>query len=331
MTQNTLSTLISTIGYEYSTEGNHLFHSSVSLKGWYPVLDMQIDYGDDPLVLSNSGSTGAPSEIKRGLTWISTLSVPLRFSGGPFFQYLRPSYTLEYSNDYIYMSENQAYDYGQSVTTARLYFSNYRRYAWRDINPRLAQSVDLSYTYSPWDSDIYGTSLSLRSSFWFPGLLSNHSIRLRYETEKQDPARFMYGNKVGLPRGYSDIRSRERELISGDYVLPLLYPDLNLASFFYLTRIRGALFYDFEKAFGNTYYSISSSGTPQNVYHGYEEIFRSYGFELLGDFYLLRLPFEVSAGVRSAWTGMSTRPVVSMLFTIDIYGMNIGRDMRRPY
>nr|MCU0408842.1 hypothetical protein [Bacteroidales bacterium] len=331
MSQNTLSTLISTIGYEYSAEGKHLLHSSVSWKGWYPVFDFEVDYGDDPLVIRSSGSAGAPSDIRRGITSINTVSVPLRFSAGPFFQYLRPSYTIEYSNDYIYIPEDQAYDYGQSITTARLYFSNYRRYAWRDINPRLAQSVDISYTYAPWDSDIYGTSLSLRSSFWFPGFLRNHSIRLRYEGERQDPSRFMYGNKVGLPRGYTDIRSRERDLISGDYVMPLLYPDLNLASFFYLTRIRGALFYDYEKAFGNTYYSMTSSGTQQNVYHGYEEIFKSYGLELMGDFYVLRLPFEVSAGVRSAWTAMSSSPVVSMLFTIDIYGMNIGRDRRRPY
>jgi hypothetical protein len=330
MSQNSLSTLTSIIGYEYSEDGENIFHSSLKWQGWYPVFETELNYGDSPIISKVGNNVGDPSEVRKGVSFINTVSVPLFYTNGRFFQYIRPSYSLEYRNDYVYVKESQAYDYGQSVATARLYFSNYRRLAWRDINTKWGQSIDLTYTSAPWDKDIYGTTFAFRSTLFFPGLFRNHSIRFRYENEKQDPSKFMYGNRVSLPRGYSDIRSRERELLTGDYVLPLFYPDLNLASFFYLTRIRTSLFYDFEKAFGNTYYSVNSSGSPQQVYHGYEEIFRSYGFELLGDFYILRLPFQVSGGIQTSWTDLSSRPVVKAIFTIDLFGMSIGREQRRP-
>jgi hypothetical protein len=333
MTQNTLSTLISTIGYEYSEDKLNLLHTKITWKGWYPVIETEVEYGNDPMIYKPQGNSfpyiADPSEIRKGVSLLNTLSIPLRFSGGRFFQYIRPSYTWEYSNDYIYMKEDLAYDYGQSVNTARIYFSNYHRYAYRDINPRWAQTFDLSYTYAPWDKDIYGTALAFRSSFYFPGFFPNHSIRLKYENENQDPSKFMYGNKVPLPRGYKDIRSRERELITADYTFPLLYPDLNLASLIYITRIRSSLFYDFSASDGNTHYNLPTS--PTQEYRNYEELFRSYGFELLADFHLFRLPFEISGGIQTAWTEEYDKPVVKFLLNIDIFGMNLRRDERKPF
>ncbi len=329
MTQNTLSTLISTIGYEYSEEKKNLLHTKITWKGWYPVFETEVDWGNNPGISKAGSNVGDPSEIRRGVSLLNTVSVPLRFSGGRFFQYLRPSFTWEYSNDYIYVKEDLAYDYGQSVNTARIYFSNYYRYAYRDINPRWAQTIDVSYTFAPWDKDIYGTSLTFRTSLYFPGFFPNHSIRLKYENENQDPSKFMYGNKVPLPRGYTDIRSRERELISADYTMPLLYPDLNLASLIYITRIRTSLFYDFSASDGNTYYNLPVP--PYQEYRNYEELFRSYGFELLADFHLFRLPFEISGGIQTAWTEANDKPVLKFLLNIDLFGMNIGRNQRRPF
>lgn len=329
MSQNNLSTLVSTIGYEYSENRENLLHTSVAWKGWYPVFETEVSYGYKPLVHKTGNNVSDPVEVKKGVSFINTLSLPLRFSSGRFSTYIRPSWTLEYNNDYIYVKEDALYDYGQAISTARLYFSNYHRYSVRDINPKWAQSFDLSYTSAPLDGDIYGSSLSFRSVLYFPGFFHNHSIRLRYETEKQDPVKFMYGNRVPLPRGYTDIRSRERKLITGDYVLPLLYPDINISSLIYITRIRSALFYDYEKASGNTIYSVSPQGQPQQVYHGYEEVFRSYGAEVLADFYLLRLPFMVSSGLQAAWISGSQKPVIKFLFTIDLFGMNIGREKRK--
>ena len=50
MTQNHLSTLISTIGYEYTQEKKNVFHTKVTWQGWYPVFESQLDYGYNPSI-----------------------------------------------------------------------------------------------------------------------------------------------------------------------------------------------------------------------------------------------------------------------------------------
>ena len=56
MSQNSLSTLITSVGYEYSADKRHKFHSRITWKGWYPVLESQIDYGDPPLLVDRTMS-----------------------------------------------------------------------------------------------------------------------------------------------------------------------------------------------------------------------------------------------------------------------------------
>ena len=43
--------------------------------------------------------------------------------------------------------------------------------------------------------------------------------------------------------------------------------------------------------------------------HDYNETFKSFGFELLADFHVLRIPFMISGGVQSAWKNISENPV----------------------
>jgi hypothetical protein len=101
--------------------------------------------------------------------------------------------------------------------------------------------------------------------------------------------------------------------------MPLLYPDLNIPGFYYLKRLRGGLFYDYAKGTKNRF--IYSNGTE---YHDYTETFKSFGFELLSDFYLLRIPFMISGGIQAAWKNFNESPSFGILFNIDIFGMKIG-------
>ncbi|MEZ5011042.1 MAG: hypothetical protein R2744_05285 [Bacteroidales bacterium] len=47
MSQNHLSALISTLGYGY-TRHDHLLHSSLLWKGWYPAVEMDMTWGGSP-------------------------------------------------------------------------------------------------------------------------------------------------------------------------------------------------------------------------------------------------------------------------------------------
>ncbi len=325
MSQNHLSTLTSSIGYEYSPEKDHLLHSRVTWEGWYPVFESELDYGNKPIIYK-TGSVGDPSEIYHGLRFSNAVSIPLHFSSGKFSQYLRPSFNTDYSNNYIYIEEEDSYDYGQTIVSGRLYFSNFYRFALRDIYPRWAQTIDLNYSFAPFDKDIYGSVITFRSSFYFPGFLPNNGIKLRLEKEKQDLEKFFFANKIPLPRGYKNVKTLDIEFLSVDYVLPLAYPDFNIASLLYLKRIRTGLFYDYALGTGNTYYRNTVNGLVIDYYNDYQETFKSFGFELMADFHLFRVPFMLSCGVQTAWKKVSEMPSFELLFNIDIFGMILGRD-----
>src|SRR5664280_880951 len=325
MTQNTLSSLISTLGYEYSADKRNLIHSRITWQGQYPVIESQIDYGTLPQISKVMANVANPSDIKPGISFINTISLPLQFSPGSFSEFLQPSVSADYKNQYIYNKESGTYDYGQTIVTTRFYFTNYYQSSLRDIYPKWAQILDINYRYAPFDKAIYGSDISLKTAFYFPGIFANNSIRIRLETEKQNPAEFLYGSFSSLPRGYNNIISKKINFYSADYALPLVYPDFNLASFIYLKRIRADFFYDRASGPGNSFYQYSGNGLSP-LYNNTAEIsFSSFGFELLADFHFLRIPYIISTGVRSSWKDLSGPPTLELLFNINIFGMIFGR------
>jgi hypothetical protein len=225
----------------------------------------------------------------------------------------------------VYITEDGSYDYGQNLLSGRLYFSNYHRFAYRDIYPRWGQTFDVNYTFAPADRDIYGTQVSFRSAFYFPGFYPGNGIRLRLEKEVQDPVRYLLSRRVSLPRGYDNIISNDLNYFSADLVSPLFYPDINVASLLYVKRLRTSVFYDFAQGTGNTYYENTSTGLEPVYFHDYTEYFSSAGFELMADFHVFRIPYMISAGVQSAWTRDNTAPVIRFLLNIDLFGMAISR------
>lgn len=329
MSQNHLSTLTTTAGYEYSADRRHKLHSRIIWEGWYPVIDTRIDYGNEP-VIDLYGATPAqmPSPARPGLRLYNNIYIPWNFSTGKFYQYIYPFLTIDYRNDYLYTAESGSFDYGQTKFTGRLYLANYHRASLRDIYPRLGQVIDAAYESAPFDDRFLGSDISLRSIFYFPGLFRNHGIRIRYETENQKFVKYVNSNKISYPRGYKDIISEKLDYFSVDYAAPLFYPDFNISSLLYLKRIRAGIFFDHARGTDN-YYLVWQDGT-RVVDHFTEgkESFSSFGMELLADFHVLRIPYPVSAGVQAAWKNLSESPSFEFIFNIDIYGMSIGRMQR---
>ncbi|HCU18715.1 MAG: hypothetical protein A2X05_11415 [Bacteroidetes bacterium GWE2_41_25] len=326
LSQNQLSTLTTAIGYEYTEDKEHLLHSRLTWKAWYPVFESRIDYGGDPGIYTGGESVSNPENIKRGIRSFNSVNLPLRFNSGRFSQYIKPSVTCDYRNKYIYVIEEGTYDYGQAYLSGRLFISNYYRSSVRDIYPKWAQTIDLNYYFSPFNSDIYAPAASIKTSFYIPGLLPNNGIKVRFEKEKQGESAHTMNNRISFPRGYKNIISKDLDFLSVDYVFPLAYPDFNIASLFYLKRIRCSLFGDYASGTDNYYLKETNTGLTFDYRHNYNEIFRSFGLELLADFHLLRLPFMISGGVQTAWTDIDKNPVFGILFNIQLFGMAINRE-----
>lgn len=323
MTQNNLSTLVSSFGYEYS-DNRHKLHSSVKWMGWYFVFESRIDYGDFPYIEKFGTNADNPPDLINGFKMTNTVSLPLMFRGGPFTKYLYLSASSSYGNDNIYLRNRQAYDAGQNQLTGRLYFSNYRRSAIRDIYPEWAQVIDISYSYYPFDREIFGDLISAKSALYFPGLFKNNIIKFRFEAEKQNPELFILNSRSSFSRSYKNIISPDLRFASADYYMPLLYPDINIPGLVYITRIRSDFFYDYTRA--NTYYMITETGTgKRSDFFDLPGTFSSYGIGLLSDFYVFRMPFMVSAGVQATWQKIGYQPKLEMLLNIDLFGMSIGK------
>lgn len=324
LTQNSLSTLTSTLGYEYSADGRNVFHSRITWNGWYPVIESQFDYGAAPLIYKSGENVSNPSQSYPALNFLNTISLPLRFNSGKFTEFIRPSISANYLNQYIFIKERNTYDYGQTIITGRLYFANYHVTSMRDIFPRWAQMIDLNYRFAPFDNNIYGSELSLKTAFYFPGVLPNNGIRVRLQKEKQVFAMYPYNNYSDLPRGYIDIIAKDINVLSVDYALPLAYPDFNIGSLVYLKRLRANLFYDHAAGPGNSIYKIQANRISPVYSTSETEFFRSYGIELMADFHILRIPYMISGGVQTVWKDINEPPIFGLLFNIDLFGMNLG-------
>jgi hypothetical protein len=318
MSQNQLSTVVATVGYEYAADRTNQIHAKVTLNGLLPVIESQLDYGANAGIAKLSSNVANPMTIQPGIRFINTISLPLNFSTGRFSQFLRPSISDEYDNNYIYIKEKGTYDYGQSILSGRLLFYNYQLSSIRDIYPRWAQVFDLKYNFAPFDNNIYGTLTTLKTAFYFPGILHNHNLRLRYETDVQNPGMLLYFNDASFPRSYTGIVSENLNFLSADYTMPLFYPDLNLPGIIFIKRFSSQLFYDYADGKKNHYLTTRQ-------FHNYSEIFSSFGAQITADYFLLRIPFMVSTGVQAVWKSINEPPVFELVFNVDIFGMKIGR------
>lgn len=320
MSQNHLSTLVSTAGYEYSY-GDHFIHSGITWKGWHPVIDAEITWGGEQLVSRDTSQGSAPSDLGRDFQLNLNVYDQLWFAYGKFRQLLMPAVYLSYRNKYTFIPDENRFDRDIITVTGRLYFSNTFRTAYRDINPRWGQVIDLRLTGTPWDSELYNSRSYARGTLFFPGIMANHSLSAKAGWENQAPARkLIYRNSIPWPRGLRDELIAEKLFsFSADYTMPLIYPDLAAGSLLYLKRIRGTLFWDYARGEKINDYSNRSfnPGTAE---------YSSYGSELMADFFLMRFPFEMSAGVRGGYIPGEQRYFVTGAFSVNIYGTVLGRE-----
>lgn len=319
LTQNLLSTVVGSFGYEFS-EGEHKFHTGITWKGWYPVVDFRLSYGGEPGIY-RGGQDVNPSAVFPSISTKTEVYLPLRFTSGASSQYLRLSINHTYENNYIWDPSISTFDYGQSFFTGRLFFSNSRRSARRDIFPPLAQVLDIIHTDAPFDSETYGPITTIRITYYLPGIVKNHGLRMRFQAEWQKPVRYYLGNRINFPRGYKDIISEKIESVSADYVFPIAYPDFSIGSLFYMNRVRGGVFGDLAQSTG-TYFIAERKLVEER------QIFSSLGGELLADFYVLRIPFGISAGARGGYVPADKRAFIEGVFSVDIYGFSLGNGRR---
>ena len=262
------------------------FGSEVCYAGFYPILSAGFNLGKR---ISYSG--GLFDELTTE-TWNETsfslgANLPLDYSSSVFNRKLN----LGLSGAYTYISDKttvEDYQIGNGGFVPFSYeiaYQNYQTPAIRDVKPTAGYTVKANFKHTPLGGDYQSQMYSFQGNYYLPGLAKHHSLMLNAKVELQNPDNYRFASLVPFAKGYDYIYNDRLAGAGATYELPLAYPDWALGSLFYLKRLRGAFFGDFNV--GKT--------------SDFKQQYNSVGLDLNFDFNLLQLAVELNAGVRLAY------------------------------
>jgi len=310
LSQNLLSTAITTLGYSYRNKAHHL-HSQFTYRGWYPVFDISADYGGKPDVIRYPTVDWAPKLNNDFLRLNASLSLPMNFSRGNQVTGFTPSVTYEYDRNYYHHFGQDYYLRGMQTLDYGLWLYSYNRMAYRDILPRWGLTFSMNVRSSPFSEDILGSMTSLKARVFMPGLFEDHGISLAAGYQKQNPEAYLYSSYLQFPRGIDERTSEKLYTFESEYAFPMAYPDWNIPSVLYVKRLKGTMFFDYA---WNEY-----RRRKDNRIVWAQDPLYSLGAEWTADFHLARIMFPLTAGVRYSYLPQVQDNRFELIFNVDFY------------
>lgn len=312
LSQNLLNTAVSQLSYAYKN-GRHFTSNSFTYRGFVPVIELGMDYGDEPRVYMGRDTVGL-AELQNDLMNIKArVYIPLQLTFNRYVRGLVPSFQINYNNSYYHYTVPDEYKRGRITLDWRLNYYSYLRMSPRDISPRWGSQFRMSYYTSPFESENFGTIFNATAIGYLPGMFKHHSIRLRGDYQKQKPVKYFYRSLVEFPRGFTSVRTETLHSLKSDYFFPILYPDLSIPGIVYLKRIRGSFYYDL----AINQFRVLSEDRTYLIWR--KANYFSTGFELLADYHVLRLLFPFTTGLR-----VNYLPQYGTVNTELIFSINLG-------
>lgn len=311
LSQNLLSTMFLSAGYDYNTiEEAGLWRVDLQWKGWFPVLSTSISTGNRSALIHQNyavrritwNETSWDNAISQQLTFVKD-----KFRIGTFVgvihQTVKTSPALNAPDGFL------------SGTIAALGYRVYgyilQKQAHRDFVTPLGFTLDLHYKHSPYGDFSAGELLSAQARLYLPGWFKNHSIQLYTGYQQLTPSKdgYIFSGDIDLLSGYDVDNLRKMFRLRPSYSLPLAYPDFNLGTAFYLKRVRGTAFYDFSKA--------KSAGINNHIADWIN--YTGAGFDLLADYHLLGLSVPITTGIRTQYLSEIRKWEMSLILSMNLY------------
>lgn len=324
MSQNVLGTAMTVLGYDWdSSEETGQIYGRYIYKGWYPVFDFTLSAGKRAssyyqiTEYSQNGVVTSRDTIQKNYTWNETnLSastyLPLYLSRGKYYRLLQPEISYELTHNKKDDSTPNGFPdgYYQSMSY-QLYYYQLLRSSSQDVWTNFGFVLEGTYTHSPFGSNNLGSITGLESTFYGPGLLPNHGIKLSADTQSRTSGDiYSFSNIISFPRGWNSYSSKKLSVVGLDYKLPLINPDWSLGGLTYIRRITADLFYDYGFLTANQY----QDGEAVGVYH---TNISSYGVELISDMNFLRFYAPVEIGFRASYLNELSEFSFDFLLSID--------------
>lgn len=310
LSQNSLNTAIMQAGWYYR-KGSHHGKLAFTYQGWFPVLDLSLDYGGkafDMIWTKNEEgkeSTQTRNADRHLLKAEARVYLPFNLTRNHYTRGIQPSLTYYFTNNQYQQFDSRKYRNFQYILP-EIRFYNYRQLAQRDLLPRWGYQLRLQYLRSPFNTENYGDLYAARLTTYWPGIIRNHGLMLRFGYQYQS----VEGKALYLPeqlldntRGYNYLyQTRQQWAFKADYAFSIISPDLSLGGVVYIRRFRANLFYDLTRNEARKHKGWSTQS--------------AYGTDLIFDWNLLRMTFPLTTGVRLTQPINYGKFQAEMLFSI---------------
>ena len=201
--------------------------------------------------------------------------LPIRLYSGNMSRQLTPSVSLTHYNTAIYRIEEQKFDAGYQKAEIGLSYAQNVQMAYRDLAPRWGFGLQAMLGTAPFNSD-FGSLWSFYGNAYLPGVMANHSLRLRGAYQVQEKQVYHFGSNILFPRGVDyNFAPDKLGSVLADYRFPVAYPDGGFDEFLYFKRISANLFGGYAR-----YKTVLNTGWREA---------HSYGAEMSIDFSPLRM------------------------------------------
>lgn len=331
--QDVLSTMRLSAGYRFDlSESTGEVHADVSFQGWYPIINAGIYHGRR----KDESNIGLSAGDRRHVAfqWDETgitggLSVPLLLTRSKYLTTLTVSndvgLTMTSSfnsavtrdgvvlqegadryvpvNDSLFFLFDDIPDFGKLVANHfSLGYTHAFKQSRRDFNPKFGQFLNFDSYSTPFGGDYQGWQWSASGTLFFPGFFKQHSLYLYggYQESLQSPDLDVYRfrNRLFKPRGYGYPQNSRFFTVSGNYALPVWYPDIALGPILNIQRVRLNLFCDYGEGEGLEYYYNFEKGDIYTADAGARYL--SAGGELMFDVNFFRTLPQFELGVRAS-------------------------------
>ncbi len=194
------------------------------------------------------------------------LQLPLSWTGG------RTIRSLSLGTDYSYRIDfNKGLSKVHFNTVRFSYLDHFIRWSHQvqttrqDIFPKWGFQAYFRYAHSISYYD--ARKVFSRINLFLPGLAPAHALVLSASLQDNAGHDRPFSDQFPWARGFNSPDSAKVWGVRLNYHLPLFYPDFGFANVFYLQRVRGAAFYDYNQAWGqSTYPTRNLRSTGAEIY-----------------------------------------------------------------
>jgi hypothetical protein len=331
LSQNTLGTADTRIGYDYDTAnktGKYVL--AFNYYGLFPEFNTTVSYGNrtsslyqvTPIVDRYHNVIRTDTTLNnykwKELDAEISVRLPFNLSRGKYSIGLYPEVEYNFINLTPSRFSGDKINSGDfNALTYHLYHFNLLHQHAQSLMPKWGYQLDLIYRHTPFGNYRQGTITGLQSNIYLPGLLKNNGIKIYQGYQmKTFNGTAGFSDFVHFPRGIQSKINNKMYSMSADYRMPLLCPDASLGKLLYLKRIQSSVFYDY------AWLSAPSSDSDHTYIPNSKQFaLNSTGLDLTADVHFLRSIIPVQMGLRSIYLPQSGSVAFEFLFSVDFNGL----------